>query len=225
MCSEACPCVYDNYNDGQWDSISADELATFGRAPRLDEDSDLLPMMTDMDMPSWSDLSLQTQAQLQEAGYSAEDEPEPVSNYEQCFESIIQTEAFRENVPEEYQNFFEDFRDQGGFNFLRSIEERYDCGGICYEPLFYLTQDISMGRPTKECFREVLDATIPQIQLYATISGAILLLSFFTSLCICGGIPKDEDGGSSNEQKYKTNDERRDAIDIGSNPSKPGMMY
>lgn len=83
-----------------------------------------------------------------------------------------------------------------------------------------------MGRPDKECFREVLDGTIPQIMLYATISGAILLVSFFMSLCICGGIPKeDEQETSQNEEKYKYNDERRDAIDIGTNPSKPGMMY
>ena len=157
MCSEACPCLFDNYNEGGFDDIPADVLADFGRAPRLDETSDLLQLTTDLDTPSWDSLSLSTQAALTEQGFSESDQPAPVTNYEQCFDTIIQTEAFRENVPEEYVDYFEDFRDLGGFDFLRSIEDRYECGGICYEPLFYLTQDISMGRPTKECFREVLE--------------------------------------------------------------------
>lgn len=59
MCSEACPCVYDNYNQGDWDSISADELAEYGRALRMDDSSELVRLMTDQDMPSWDSLSLQ----------------------------------------------------------------------------------------------------------------------------------------------------------------------
>ena len=89
MCSEACPCAFDNYNEGGFDDIPADVLADFGRAPRLDETSDLLQLTTDLDTPSWDSLSLSTQAALTEQGFSESDQPAPVTNYEQCFNTII----------------------------------------------------------------------------------------------------------------------------------------
>lgn len=53
MCSELCPCEHTNYDRGAWDTISADVLAEFGRAPRLTDDAgDLLKLMTDLDSPS-----------------------------------------------------------------------------------------------------------------------------------------------------------------------------
>lgn len=124
-------------------------------------------------------------------------------------------------MPEEYQDYLEDFRELGGFDFLRSIEDRYECGGICYEPLFYLTQDINMGRPTKECFSEVLDEVVPLITLYSAICGGILLLSFIVSLFICGGVPKNEE----NSQQTEKRDFDDPGNELGTNPAKPGAMY
>jgi len=33
--------------------------------------------------------------------------------------------------------------EDGGFDFFKAIEEEFDCAGICYAPLFYLTKDVS----------------------------------------------------------------------------------
>jgi hypothetical protein len=38
-----------------------------------------------------------------------------------------------------------------------------------------------------------MDATIPKIMLFAGISGGILLLTFFCSLALWGGVPKAEE--------------------------------
>ena len=43
--------------------------------------------------------------------------------------------------------YWEDFESEDAWNFFTQVEEDYDCAGICYTPLFYLTKDISVGRP------------------------------------------------------------------------------
>jgi len=48
--------------------------------------------------------------------------------------------------------FMESFFDGGGYDFLVKLERQFDdCSSICSPPLFYLTKDISMGMPEKEC--------------------------------------------------------------------------
>lgn len=91
MCTEACPCVYANYEEGLWDDIPADVLADFGRTTRMNGDNsdDLTPLTTDEDVPSFDNLSLETQAMLAEAGIGPDDELPPVSTYVECFDTII----------------------------------------------------------------------------------------------------------------------------------------
>jgi hypothetical protein len=38
---------------------------------------------------------------------------------------------------------------------LKEIEEKYNCASICTVPLFYITRDISEGRPDTECIRGI----------------------------------------------------------------------
>ena len=92
MCSDVCPCTYDNYNSGEWDSLTAEELGIYGRSPRLSAESNKLT--TDLDAPSWESLNLQTQKMLTDAGYS--ELPPSVTNYEQCFSQIVKTDAYKE---------------------------------------------------------------------------------------------------------------------------------
>ena len=41
--------------------------------------------------------------------------------------------------------------------FLNDVESLYNCAGMCYTPMFFLTKDIKNGRPEKECIREIFE--------------------------------------------------------------------
>ena len=66
-------------------------------------------------------------------------------------------EDFVEGFGSDQIEYWEDFNTEDTWNFFTSVEEDYDCAGLCYVPLFYLTKDISAGRPEKECIREIID--------------------------------------------------------------------
>lgn len=144
MCSSACPCEATKYAEGQWDSIGADVLLEFGRQPRLETAPDLVAMVNDEDVINIEDLSEAVQAVLLARGYET---PPIVENYIECFDNIVDSDEYESGVSEGLQTFFREFRSRGGFEFIRDIEIEYNCGGICYQPLFYLAGDISRGRP------------------------------------------------------------------------------
>jgi len=72
------------------------------------------------------------------------------------------------------------------------MEEEYECGGICYQPLFYLAGDISKGRPEGDCFKLIWQDYRFYMMTTFGVTGGILLLQFFLSLPICCGIPLHE---------------------------------
>lgn len=72
------------------------------------------------------------------------------------------------------------------------MEEEYECGGVCYQPLFYLAGDISQGRPTGDCFRVIWQDYRFYMMTVFGVTGGILLIQFFLSLPICCGIPQHE---------------------------------
>ena len=39
---------------------------------------------------------------------------------------------------------------------MTDIENDYNCGGFCYTPLFYMTKDLSAGKPEQECLKLIL---------------------------------------------------------------------
>ena len=61
-------------------------------------------------------------------------------NYAECYEAIKDSaEAEASSDSADWKEFMQD----GGFDFLSAIEEEFDCAGICYNPLFYITKDIA----------------------------------------------------------------------------------
>ena len=82
---------------------------------------------------------------------------------------------------------------QAGWDLLRAIENDYECGGFCYDPLFYLTRDIENGRPDNECMTEIVGAITERVNVLCYATGGVLLLTFVCSLCLCGGIPEPEE--------------------------------
>ncbi len=47
------------------------------------------------------------------------------------------------------------FYKEGGYDFFVSLEEEFKCASVCNPPLFYLTYDISEGKPEKGCIMPV----------------------------------------------------------------------
>ena len=90
-----------------------------------------------------------------------------------------------------------DFKDKG-FGFLKEVEETYKCGGFCNDALFYVTQDIEKGLPTKDCIKELVGGLIDSAIAFTAFGGVLLLISWLLSLPIICGIP-DDDGDDDNK--------------------------
>ena len=71
--------------------------------------------------------------------------------YNQAYEDYI------ENFGDVQVDYYKDFDTDEAWAFFSSVEEDYNCAGMCYTPLFFLSKDISAGRPEKECIRELID--------------------------------------------------------------------
>lgn len=61
--------------------------------------------------------------------------PPTVSNYEECFHSMVENQAFEEylvaNGDENAAADWEGFDSDATWEFFASAEEDYDCAGIC----------------------------------------------------------------------------------------------
>ena len=57
---------------------------------------------------------------------------------------MIATEAFEAGTvdPDEEGDDWEDFSDSTAWTFLTEVEADYNCAGLCYTPLWYLTKNI-----------------------------------------------------------------------------------
>jgi hypothetical protein len=57
----------------------------------------------------------------------------------------------------ETMKFVDKFFNQGGYEFMKDLEERYNCASLCEVPLFYLTKDVRLGQPTKDCVTATIE--------------------------------------------------------------------
>lgn len=113
------------------------------------------------------------------------DKPKTANSFIDCFTNVIANEAFSEGDDESVDEFVSTVWD-----FLKRLESDYDCGGFCYTPLFGLTTDVSVGRPTKDCFQSILDATFNSAGAVSAASAIFMFITLFVSLSLCGGNPQ-----------------------------------
>ena len=86
-----------------------------------------------------------------------------------------------------------DFFDKGGYGFLSELEDKYDCASVCNLPLFYITRDISEGRPQKECLKAIYNEISGEMKVesaFPIILSLVLMCAMMSGLVICMG-PKD----------------------------------
>ena len=114
--------------------------------------------------------------------------------------------------PEEQAKVKKFFEDDGLFTYLTQLEKDYKCSSVCQPNLFYITKELSEGRPLKECILATADSWVNTksfsnygeiAAILAFITGAILILSMVCSCPLCGGF-----GDNSKRDKiYKYKDE------------------
>jgi putative intracellular protease/amidase len=88
------------------------------------------------------------------------------------------------------KNFF----NEGGFELFNELEKELECASVCTAPLFYITQDLSKGKPTVDCAKATLDEVTnqPVVGAVSLISAVVLLIAFFGSLTLCTGLSNNE---------------------------------
>lgn len=163
MCSDACVCKDDESN-------------------RLRQTLDRIPQLSDYGFIG-REVSDGGDEDLINIATSEEGE---IESYVDCYNSVIS------ESPDSDNEMYDEFVNLGGFDFLEKLEEEFECAGICYMPLFYLTKGPQNAPVAKECVGAFLDsvkstegagavAIITGITLFAASLGSIPLCSDFTT--------------------------------------------
>jgi len=112
-----------------------------------------------------------------------------LTSYADCFKKVQASK--KSSADTSTQDFFV----KGGFEFLESFEKQYDCAGLCYTPLFYLTKPLSVGPPKTSCDQAFLASVTGNtaVGAVALVTGLILLSVFVGSIPLCSGYAADGD--------------------------------
>jgi len=117
------------------------------------------------------------------------------NNNEESFNSWFACYSARiENNNDERWNNLKNFVKSEGFKFLEATEKKYKCASICRPGLFYLTQDIAMGPPEKDCLREMLmniPASLTPPAYVSIVTGLIFFIGFGFSFPLCSGFSNE----------------------------------
>ena len=97
---------------------------------------------------------------------------------------------------------WDNFSDEDGWTFLEELEREYNCAGICYTPLWYMTKNIKEGRPTQECLSPLFDDVFNAAKNVANGMGAALIVSVLCQLGLCGGMPANAGEEEDNTVEY-----------------------
>lgn len=81
------------------------------------------------------------------------------------------------------------FFDEGGYEFLGQLEEKYSCASMCSKPLFYLKKDVKDGPPTTDCVTAAIDDLTDNtaIAIIFVITGLLCLIAAAATFPLCSG--------------------------------------
>lgn len=80
------------------------------------------------------------------------------------------------------------FMKSEGFDFMKSAEDKFSCGGVCKPPMFFLTKSITEGKPEMDCLSAVLEDIPGKLRLPGLISvllGLLLICAFIAAFPLC----------------------------------------
>ena len=70
-------------------------------------------------------------------------------HYSDCFKDVVNKTGFFSAADDaNYKQFVDK---EGGFKFMTFFEDEFYCAGLCYRPLFYLKNNVTMGWPERDC--------------------------------------------------------------------------
>jgi hypothetical protein len=70
------------------------------------------------------------------------------NSWKECYD-----ERFSLGMMDSRKTKIEEFMNNGGYNFLSGVEEKFECASICDTGKFFMSRPLSEGRPTKDCMR------------------------------------------------------------------------
>lgn len=195
MCSDVCPCANGagNSNKELWGAIDAKVLREYARAANRGQ-------MTSKENQDYQAQSVE--APIVPFTWKQND---AYTSWGDCYNKALkakneQTDASKKTAS---QKQVDAFFQRGGFNFLKQIENDFDCAGVCAVPLFYVTKDLSTGPPKQECIEAMFDTITSGMSLLgvvALITGLFTFAGFIGSFALCGG---NADTEEEEEEKRK----------------------
>lgn len=164
MCTETCPCKKADY-DVAYGKLSAAELAKFNRLPANDTSNSKSKMFASATAPMYS-------------------------SWGECYNATLKekTGTTAEGIDTASKDF-SDFVKNGGVQFLGSLEDAFDCAGLCYTPLFYMKKSIAVGPPKQDCARAAVAkfGNNSGAGAIAIVTGLVFFTAFLGSIPLCRG--------------------------------------
>jgi hypothetical protein len=105
-----------------------------------------------------------------------------------------------------FRQYVQKFVTSFGMDILGELEDKYDCASVCEVPLFYITRDISEGRPLQECAAGIYHSMKGSYRAEAAFSIILSLVLWTAMTCAlmigCGpDLSEPEDDGNQTEAK------------------------
>lgn len=188
MCSELCPCP--KSAEKLWTSYSEADLRKMSRTKNAKG-------MTPAEQSDYK--ANKEKAKIVPLFFAAEGQ-KSYSTFEECYNDKLSKEdyfkctACDEEEDHDLSEFFDE--ENQGFELVDALETKYECASFCQVPLFYITKDVALGKPTRECSVPMLTGMGEQLKPLSPICfGAAFLLFFglIFSIPYCGGVSKDEE--------------------------------
>ena len=172
MCTDTCPCLESEYKI-KYATYSAADLAPFNRVPTTSAGSG-------------NDKMIVTAANA-------------FKSWGQCYNATLKDATGSKSGVDTNSKSFKDFVKNGGVQFLGSLEDAFDCAGLCYTPLFYLKKNIAVGRPTQDCARAAVAkfGSNTGAGIAAVVTGLVFFTAFLGSIPLCNGFPASGDDGKA----------------------------
>ena len=126
-----------------------------------------------------------------------------LTTYKSCYDTVLKAQFQKTEDKGEASQTAEDkkqikqvkeFFEKGGYEFLAQLETDYECASMCKIPLFYISRDISLGKPTMECTAAIVEAVTGKILVAVVcfITGLVLFCAMICSFPLCTGFKQPE---------------------------------
>ena len=138
-----------------------------------------------------------------------------------CYENVLSKQPSQTDPEKaQAQKLTKLFAKAGGFDYLKTVESKYNCAGICKVPLFYMTKSVNL-RPTSECGIHIIKeigSFLLIIGYLAAASAFLYFIAFCGSFSACSpptNAPEEDD-----DKVYKIKEENNQQLD-GKRPQIP----